>query len=235
MAGNTMAQRLTGNRLTGDGRRAAGKSNPYLSRKINLRRCPVQCPITLLSDRDRSKDKNGGKNKSGRGWALRVFVLAVVLSALLSFFSTTALEGTGYVVAALVLAVFIGLGIVFDMIGVAVTAADPKPFHSMAAHKEKGAKAAIRLLQNANQVSSVCNDVVGDICGIVSGSTAAVIVTHLQRDLSTTSVLISIGATALISGITIGGKALGKTVAINQCTSVVYRVARIMHALHLSR
>ena len=34
MAGNTMAQRLTGNRLTGDGRRAAGKSNPYLSRKI---------------------------------------------------------------------------------------------------------------------------------------------------------------------------------------------------------
>ena len=94
---------------------------------------------------------------------------------------------------------------------------------------------AIRLLQNANQVSSVCNDVVGDICGIVSGSTAAVIVTHLQRDFSTSSVLISIGATALISGITIGGKALGKTVAINQCTSVVYRVARIMHALHLSR
>ena len=38
-----------------------------------------------------------------------------------------------------------------------------------------------------------------------------------------------------VSGITIGGKALGKTVAINQCTSVVYRVARIMHALHLSR
>ena len=193
-----------------------------------------------MSERDRSKDKNGGKKKSGRGWALRVFVLAVVLSALLSFFSTTALEGTGYVVAALVLAVFIGLGIVFDMIGVGPLlilqqAADPKPFHSMAAHKEKGAKAAIRLLQNANQVSSVCNDVVGDICGIVSGSTAAVIVTHLQRDLSTTSVLISIGATALISGITIGGKALGKTVAINQCTSVVYRVARIMHALHLSR
>ena len=58
-----------------------------------------------MSDRDRSKDKNGGKKKSGRGWALRVFVLAVVLSALLSFFSTTALEGTGYVVAALVLAV----------------------------------------------------------------------------------------------------------------------------------
>lgn len=188
-----------------------------------------------MSERDRSKDKNSGKKKSGRSWALRVFLLAMALSAMLSFFSSTALEGAGYAVAGLVLAAFIGLGIAFDMVGMAVTAADPKPFHSMAAHKEKGAKAAIRLLQNANQVSSFCNDVVGDICGIVSGSTAAVIVTQLQRDLGTTSVLVSIGVTALISGITIGGKALGKTVAINQCTSVVYRVARIMHALHLSR
>lgn len=72
---------------------------------------------------------------------------------------------------------------------------------------------------------------VGDICGIVSGSTAAVIVVELQRDLSTTSILISIAVTALISGITIGGKALGKTVAINECTGVVYRVARLMHTL----
>ena len=134
-----------------------------------------------------------------------------------------------------VLAAFIALGIVFDMVGVAVTAADPRPFHSMAAHKEKGGKEAIRLLKNANQVSSFCNDVVGDICGIVSGSTAAVIVTQLQRDLSTHSVLLSIGITALISGITIGGKALGKTVAINDCTNVVYRVARVMHTLHLFR
>lgn len=182
-----------------------------------------------------SNPKTGKKEHNHYRWALTAFVMAVTLSGLLSLSSEAILENAGLLLALLILALFIGLGILFDIIGVAVTAADPRPFHSMAAHKEKGAKAAIRLLQNANQVSSVCNDVVGDICGIVSGSTAAVIVTHLQRDLSTTSVLISIGATALISGITIGGKALGKTVAINQCTSVVYRVARIMHALHLSR
>lgn len=182
-----------------------------------------------------SNPKTGKKEHNHYRWALTAFVMAVALSGLLSLSSEAILENAGLLLALLILALFIGLGILFDIIGVAVTAADPRPFHSMAAHKEKGAREAIRLLQNANQVSSVCNDVVGDICGIVSGSTAAVIVTHLQRDLSTTSVLISIGATALISGITIGGKALGKTVAINQCTSVVYRVARIMHALHLSR
>lgn len=185
-----------------------------------------------MSDRDRSKDKNGGKKKSGRGWALRVFVLAVVLSALLSFFSTTALEGTGYVVAALVLAVFIGLGIVFDMIGVAVTAADPKPFHSMAAHKEKGAKEALKLLRNADRVSSVCNDVVGDICGIVSGATGAVIVARLQKGLNLESVLISVGVTALISGATIGGKALGKPFAMNQSKRVVHLAGRFLHLFH---
>lgn len=185
-----------------------------------------------MSDRDRSKDKNGGKKKSGRGWALRVFALAVVLSALLSFFSTTALEGTGYVVAALVLAVFIGLGIVFDMIGVAVTAADPKPFHSMAAHKEKGAKEALKLLRNADRVSSVCNDVVGDICGIVSGATGAVIVARLQKGLDLESVLISVGVTALISGATIGGKALGKPFAMNQSKRVVHLAGRFLHLFH---
>ena len=94
---------------------------------------------------------------------------------------------------------------------------------------------AIRLLNKSSKVSSICNDVVGDICGIVSGSTAAVIVVELQRSFSTTTILISIGVTALISGLTIGGKALFKRVAIEESTKVVYRVARIMNALHLFR
>ena len=177
----------------------------------------------------------GKEKQRSSHWVIQVFVLAVTLSAALSLISSTALTGAGYVVAVSVLVAFIALGIVFDMIGIAVTAADPRPFHSMASHKEKGGRQAIRLLQNASRVSSVCNDVVGDICGIVSGTTAAVIVTRLQQDFSTTSVLISIAVTALISGLTIGGKALAKTVAINDCTRVVHRVALIMYALHLYR
>ena len=161
--------------------------------------------------------------------------MSIALSAVLSFFSSTALTGASYVIALLVLLAFIGLGIIFDMIGVAVTAADPRPFHSMAAHKEKGGREAVRLLSKANEVSSFCNDVVGDICGIVSGSTAAVIVSQLQQGFNTTSVLVSIAVTSLISGATIGGKALGKKIAIDDSTNVVYRVARMMHTLHLFR
>ena len=176
------------------------------------------------------------KNKKGKDhWPLREFWIAVALSAVMSFCSSAALEDSGIWIPVLVLMIFIALGIVFDMIGVAVTAADPRPFHSMAAHGEKGGREAIRLLNKSSKVSSICNDVVGDICGIVSGSTAAVIVVELQRSFSTTTILISIGVTALISGLTNGGKALFKRVAIEESTKVVYRVARIMNALHLFR
>ena len=133
------------------------------------------------------------------------------------------------------LSAFILLGIVFDIIGVAVTAADAKPFHSMASHREKGAREALYLLKNAEKVSSFCNDVVGDICGIVSGSTAAVIVLRLQSTFNTKNILISIAVTALISGLTIGGKAIGKRLALNHSTDVVYRTAKVMRLLRIGK
>ena len=102
----------------------------------------------------------------------------------------------------------------------------------MAAHKEKGAKEALMLLRNADRVSSVCNDVVGDICGIVSGATSAVIVTQLQKGLNLQSVLVSVGVTAVVSGMTIGGKAMGKPFAMNRSKRVVYLVGRFLHLFH---
>ena len=78
-------------------------------------------------------------------------------------------------------------------------------------------------------MSSFCNDVVGDICGIVSGTTAAVIVVQLQNVFSFQSVMVSLGITAMVSGLTIGGKALGKTFAIEKSTAVLQLVGRILH------
>ncbi len=180
----------------------------------------------------RGKPAKKGAEPSKYRWVLQVFTMAIALSAALSLASESTLEGAGVAVAILILAAFICLGIVFDVIGVAVTAADPRPFHSMAAHKEKGAKEALMLLRNASRVSSVCNDVVGDICGIVSGTTGAVIVVRLQSALSLPAVLLSVGVTALVSGLTIGGKALGKTFAIEKSTKVVYWAGRFLHIFH---
>lgn len=176
-----------------------------------------------------SNTKNKKSESSKYRWALSTFLLAVGISALLSLASEAVLADAGLLLALLILALFIGLGIVFDIIGVAVTAADPKPFHSMAAHKEKGAKEALVLLRNADRVSSVCNDVVGDICGIVSGATGAVIVTRLQSGLNLENVLLSVGVTSLISGLTIGGKAMAKPFAMTQSKRVVYLAGRFLH------
>ena len=177
-----------------------------------------------------SNPKTGKKEHNHYRWALTAFVMAVALSGLLSLSSEAILENAGLLLALLILALFIGLGILFDIIGVAVTAADPRPFHSMAAHKEPGAKEALVLLRNAGRVSSVCNDVVGDICGIVSGTTTAVIVVRLQTAFALPeSVLLSVAVTALVSGLTIGGKALGKKVAINSNVKIVLAVGKVIN------
>ena len=163
------------------------------------------------------KQQKGKAAPSPYRWALTVFLMAVVLSAVLSLASEAMLEGAGLAAALLMLALFIGLGIVFDIIGVAVTAADPRPFHAMASHKEKGARESRMLLGHR---------------GHVSGATGAVIVTQIQRALSVRTVLISVAVTALVSGLTIGGKALGKTVAIKKSTQVVYWAGRFLHFFH---
>ena len=180
-------------------------------------------------DNKKKSPKKGKQGKSSSRWAVQVFFIAVTLSAALSFASDQALDGAGLVVAFAVLLAFILLGIVFDVIGVSVTAADEKPFHSMAARKTPGAREALNLIRKADKVSSFCNDVVGDICGIISGSTGAVIVVQIQTAFGMPGMVISLAVTALTSGLTIGGKALGKSFAIAKSTAVLQLVGRLLH------
>ena len=136
-------------------------------------------------------------------------------------------------VAFIILLAIVLIGILFDIIGVAVTSADEKPFHSMAARKVSGAQEAIRLLRNAERVSSICNDVVGDICGVVSGSASATIAAQILNNFEFTwSQLIPLMMSALVAGLTVGGKAIGKTVAMNSCTQIVHGVGKLIGAFN---
>ena len=140
------------------------------------------------------------------------------------------MASSGIVVAFLILLAIILVGILFDVIGVAVTSADEKPFHSMAARKVPGSLEAIRLLRNAERVSSICNDVIGDICGVVSGSASATIAAQVLQNFEFTwPRIITLIMSALVAGLTVGGKAIGKTFAIQSSTSIVSFVGRILH------
>ena len=121
------------------------------------------------------------RNKTIR-WVITIFFVTIVISGTISFISDEVMSSSGIVTAFFILLTIILIGIIFDIIGMAVATADEKPFHSMAARKVPGAQAAIRLLRNAERVSSICNDVVGDICGVVSGSASATIAAQLLRN-----------------------------------------------------
>ena len=108
-------------------------------------------------------------------WVVTVFLITVVISGIISLVSDEVMDSSSLPVAFLILLAIVMVGIIFDIIGMAVATADEKPFHSMAARKVPGSQEAIRLLRNAERVSSICNDVVGDICGVVSGSASATI------------------------------------------------------------
>mgnify|MGYP006074452851 FL=1 len=178
------------------------------------------------------KQTSAEKGKQKRDyWVPKIFLMSIIISAMFSLVSSNVLEGAGYFIAFSLLAAFILIGILFDIVGVSVTVADERPFHSMAAHGEKSAACALRLIRNAEKVSNVCNDVVGDIAGIVSGSTAAVIVSKLCSAFRLDSVMLSLFISALVSGLTIGGKAIGKKIAINNSTQVVHTAARVLHVI----
>ena len=167
--------------------------------------------------------------KSDIRWAIRIVVSSIVLATVFTLLSTAALAEAGYILSFSILLFLIILGILFDMIGVAVTAADETPFHSMAARRGRGAKEAIRLIKNADRVSNVCNDVVGDITGIITGTTMAVLATRLVADYNLPSLAINLAISGFVVGLTIGGKALGKGAAIRGSTQVVHVVALVIY------
>ena len=163
-------------------------------------------------------------------WVVTVFLSTVVISGIISLVSDEVMDSSSLPVAFLILLAIVMVGIVFDIIGMAVATADEKPFHSMAARKVPGSQEAIRLLRNAERVSSICNDVVGDICGVVSGSASATIAALI---LTQVEVGWPRGVSLVMSAlVAVGGKAIGKTFAVNSCTQIVHMVGRVLHALN---
>ena len=174
--------------------------------------------------------KDSDPDKIRRRWVIFITIFAFLLSVFMSTFSDILLRKSNTAVAFIVLIAIIFIGILFDIIGVAVTVTDEKPFHSMAASKVKGAKSSLMLIRNASRVSNVCNDVIGDICGIISGSSAAFIVTQVDfSDVGFMSAAVfSVILSGIVASLTIGGKAFGKEIAINDSKEIISMIGRIL-------
>ncbi|KPU44907.1 hypothetical protein OXPF_13850 [Oxobacter pfennigii] len=179
-----------------------------------------------------NKKRSSGFNHSHYNWAIKIIFLTLIISLGLSLISEMLLRNVQVLVAFLILIIIIFIGIIFDVLGVAVTAADEKPFHSMSARKLTGAKTSVYLIRNASKISSLCNDVIGDICGIISGAAGAVVISRLlfvknDNDRFLLTILLS----SVIAAVTVGGKALGKHFAITECNNIVYRTGYIFEKI----
>lgn len=174
---------------------------------------------------------NKSKKPKAWVWPVIVLILAITLSLSFSLLSELILDGSALIVAIIVIFVFVALAIITDMLGLAVASANIEHFTAMAARKVKGSKQAIALIKNADRVSSIFNDVVGDVCGILSGAAGASIVTKIVVDNSASfmSILIPSLIAAIIAGITIFGKAILKKCAIKYANPITLQFSKFLN------
>ncbi|SER48801.1 hypothetical protein SAMN05518684_101365 [Salipaludibacillus aurantiacus] len=176
--------------------------------------------------------------KKSLHWSLIIAVITFVLAAIFSIVSTALLSGVAWGAGMLIVFVIVLTGVVSDTIGVAATAADEKPFHAMASEKVQGAKQAMLITRNADRFSNFTNDVIGDIAGIISGTASAYVVLHLALQMgygegSTVQFVISVLFTSVVAALTVGGKSVGKTLAIQYSTEIISYVGRLFYFLEV--
>ncbi|HET7627494.1 MAG TPA: hypothetical protein VFK44_03800 [Bacillales bacterium] len=167
-------------------------------------------------------------------WSSGIAVITLVLAAIFSVVSTFVLDGVTWGAGTLIVLFIVAIGIIFDIIGVAATAVDEKPFHAMASKRIHGSKQSIYIARNADRMANFCNDVVGDISGIVSGTAVAAVVLQLTLQLeygsdSTFQYVVSVIFTSVVAALTVGGKAFGKTFAIRYATQIIFQVGKLFY------
>lgn len=181
--------------------------------------------------------KKQSKFKKYFRWPLIVLVLSFTLSMAFGVLSEIALSGAGIAISIVVIVVFLFIAIITDMIGVAITACDEKNFRAMASRKVRGAKEAIILQKNADRVSSIFADILGDICSILSGAAGAAVTTALitQRMSNFLGIVIASLVSAVIAALLIFGKALMKRYSMNHADKIVLIMGKVMSIFHFSK
>jgi hypothetical protein len=176
------------------------------------------------------KEDDSFSDKHNMRWVIVITIWTFIMAIIFNIITESLVQNLDIFLAFIILIIIILIGIFFDIIGIAVTTAEEKPFHAMAANKVEEAKYAIKLVRNAGQVSNFCNDVIGDISGIISGAVGTTVIYKLISiyDIKNGSVL-SIIITSLIASFTVGGKAFGKSVAILYSEKIIFQTAKLLN------
>ena len=168
------------------------------------------------------------QNKS---WITKVFFITFVICMLISGLSNIIASNANIIILFTITILIIIIGIIFDIIGTAVLTADEATFHAKASNKIKGSKESIKLIKNASNIANFCNDIIGDICGIVSGSMGAMIAITIANKFNFNSTIVVLIISSIISSIMVGGKAIGKNIAIKKNEKIIFKVGKIINKI----
>ncbi|MDA3846737.1 MAG: hypothetical protein PF505_09395 [Vallitaleaceae bacterium] len=174
------------------------------------------------------KFRTQNKKKINKKWIATISIITFFIAMLLGYVSLIYMEILSLFGAIVILLVIVFLGVFFDLLGIAVTAVSDISFNAMATSKVRGARESIIIIRNAGAVANFFNDVIGDISGIISGSASAAILIKINKQLSFQSIITSLVLTGIIAALTVGGKAIGKELALKHCNYIVYRIGLVM-------
>lgn len=168
-------------------------------------------------------------------WSIFISIVTFILACIFTVASTTLLEGVTWAIGMLIVIVLVFIGIFFDIMGLAAAAANEVPFHGMASEKVSGSRHAIFIVRNADRFSNFCNDVVGDVASVISGAASAAVVIKLMSSFGDGNevmrTVVSVVFTAVVSALTVGGKAMGKSFAIHYSTDIVLFIGKLFYVL----
>ena len=163
---------------------------------------------------------------TNKSWIIKAFLLTFIITILISGLTNTIVVDCNFWVLLIITIIIIFLGIIFDIIGTAVLTANEASFHAKASNKIKGAKECLYLVKNASNIANFCNDIIGDICGIVSGSMGAMISLYLAGTLGINNTIATLLVSSIISSIMVGGKAIGKNIATKKSDNIIFMVGK---------
>lgn len=167
-------------------------------------------------------------NKENK-WIVLMFIMTFVLSILFNGISTIVIENLNIYIAIILLFLVVFIGVLFDLVGMAVAVCDEAPFNAKASKKIKGAKETLKLLKEKDKTTNICNDLLGDICGIISGSISALISINLATMLDLNPLIPTLITGGIVASITVGLKAIGKRVGITNSEKIMEVVGKVIH------
>ena len=165
-------------------------------------------------------------------WAFKIFVLSIFLSIVFSMISQSMFPNLPAFISIFIIFFFVAVSGVFDMIGIAITSTTLEMIKKF--DGQKGFRTALYLCKNTDKISSFCGDVVGDICGILSGAGGVSLVVNLHITNQTIYLIVTCLVSSFIAGLTIFFKAILKNYAVTNGANIVMQTAKILESKPLS-